>query len=504
MSSNIHCDIQSNIQSHCDIQSNIQLQLEEYASCIGDPFEFFKHVKILDATTNAVIDARVEEHNRRLIKSVYQNQLTIVLKSKQAWVSWTLAGIGIHWAYRMGAKVLYISSGQDAAIELLLKSRLIYTYLPKFLQQDLEHDGSELLGFKGTHSKIKSLPSTKDAGIGYTASLVVCDENEFHTYDKENYSAIEPTIRAGGHLVVVSTADPTNIDSHFKSLWRAAPDNGFHKIFIGCLDVPGRDEEWYEETKKRYALDWQFKANYPRTEEEALSPISGRSVFDANRLQKMLEKCHEPEEDRGAVKIYVPPKIGVQYMVGADIAEGSGNDYSVVWIEGKEGLERELCAVIHTNLMDVDTFAYTALKLLDEYFNPYVICGADSYGGRFLDRLVDLGYRRDRIYSSKKDKLGYQETSRTQFDDLVDLTSAINAGLHIYYKPAIEELFAMQYVDTPGKAKMQVAKGSHDDLVYSMTKCNWGFNHYLGIGERRIKTTYSKTWRGIQYGNRRS
>jgi len=485
----------------------VQEQLNEYVEAISDPYKFFSYVKILDSTSNTVIPYEMWEHLRYFIWAVYSHSLVIVLKPKQVGISWTLAAIAQHWCYKLGANVLLLSHGKDEAADLLAKSRTIYQYLPKFLQQETEHDGIFLLSFKDKHSRILSLPSTEDAGIGQTASLVICDENEFHEYARENYAAIKPTIDAGGHLVVVSTVDKTNVDSHFKTLWRLARsgDSSFFPIFFPYDVRPGRDEEWYERTKRDYPLVWQFEENYPKTEEEALSPLTGRSVFDRQVLSDMLLKVSEPLEVRqGAINIYQRSKVGTHYIAGVDIAEGRGGDYSVLYIEGQEGLQRGLVAVIYSNQISVDLFAYMSYELLTEYFNPTVIGGADAFGNTFLNYLVNLGYSKDRIYSSdkKKEKLGYQETEYTQQKDVLELERTIRAGLKVPFKPAVLEMFAYQWADEKGKSKAEPAKGAHNDIIMAMVKSNFGFNYVspmigslpiIRLAGKPTKKTFSMT-----------
>jgi len=254
--------------------SEVIKQLGDYIDAKINPIRFFDYVKILDATTNQVISYEKWRHLDYFVRAVYTYPLVIVLKARQIGISWTLAGIALHGCYRTGANTLVLSKGEGEAADLLRKSRNVYEYLPKFLQQEKDHEGAVLLNFKKTHSRILSLPSTKNAGVGQTASFIIWDENEFHEYAAENYGQVKPTIDAGGaHGVVVSTTDPTSIDSHFKTLWRGARgdrkgvypipgvnlmvnegeavgDNGFFPIFLGYDVRPGRDSEWYEGTKK--------------------------------------------------------------------------------------------------------------------------------------------------------------------------------------------------------------------------------------------------------------
>jgi hypothetical protein len=471
-------------------------QLKDYLD-IKDPLKFFEHVKILDATTNQIIKYEMWPHLVEFIKAVYEYPQVIVLKSKQIGVSWTLAALALLWCNKIGANVIEISKGEDQASDLLSKSRFIADHLPKFLQHERDKDGTFLIHFKNKHSRIHTVPSTPTAGLGETASLVICDENEFHPYATENWGNLKPTIDAGAHCIIVSTADPTTIDSHFKVLWREARagNNNFYPIFIPWHAVPRRDDEWLERVKRDYDQDWQFRANYPATEEEALSPILGRTVFDAATLQKMQQNAIEPVEVRqGSVYIYRYPKAGTQYIAGVDMAEGRGGDYSVLWIEGKDGLGRELVALIHSNHILPDTFSFMSYELLKEYYNPRVIGGADAFGTRFLEDLVVHGYDRGKIYCSdkKREKLGYIESGKTRDKDLVEMERSIRGNMQIHYIPAIKEFFAFQFADN---GRMEAAAGSHDDLVMAACKANFGFTQYKS-GSNKITVTYSNTWRG--------
>jgi len=474
-------------------------QIDEYLE-IKDPLKFFEHVRILDATTNQIIKYEMWPHLVGLITAIQEHKQVIALKSKQVGVSWTLAALALWWCYKTGGNVVMISKGENEAAELLRKAKFIYSQLPKNLQSETLHDGVELLSFKGKHSRIHTLPSTEFAGVGETASLVIWDENEFHPNAKENWGHLKPTIDAGAYGVVVSTADPTSIDSHFKTLWREARagNNNFYPIFIPWDAVPHRDNDWLERVKRDYYLEWQFRADYPASEEEALSPITGRTFFDAARLQKLRQEALKEEEIRqGVIHIFHYPRIGIQYIAGVDMAEGRGGDYSVLWIEGRNGLERELCAVIHSNQILGDTFASISYELLKDYYFPRVICGADPYGVRFLDDLIGLGYDRGKIYCSdeKREKLGYKESGKTRDKDLIALDRAIREGLRISYIPALEELFAFQLKESKQGTRIEAAEGSHDDLVMAACKANFGFTQYKSANQG-IKVSYPSTWRG--------
>ena len=80
--------------------------------------------------------------------------------------------------------------------------------------------------------------------------------------------------------------------------------------------------------------------------------------------------------------------------------------------------------------------------------------------------------------------------------DLVNLERAVREGLKIHYIPAIKELFAFQIKDSKsGKARMEAAEGSHDDLVMAACKANFGFTNYK-YANQPIRVSYPSTWRG--------
>ena len=480
-----------------------------------DPLKFFEHVKILDATTNQIMSYQMWPHLEYVIKAVHKWPLIIILKAKQVGVSWTFGVLAVLWCDKTGANVIEISKGEDQAADLLAKSKFVEENLPKHLQHERDKDGTFLIHFKSKQSRIHTVASTITAGLGETASLALCDEHEFHPYAKENWGHLKPTIDAGAHCIVGSTADPTNIDSNFKVIYRGAREgmgdyypipgvnlmvnegevpgpNGFFPIFIGYDCRPGRDADWYDRTLKTYDLDWQFKANYPRTEEEALSPILGRTVFDGVSLQRMQQNAIKEEEIRGAVHIFRRPQMGVQYMAGVDMAEGRGGDSSVLWIEGKDGIGRELCAVIHSNHILPDAFAFLSYELLKEYFNPRVIGGATPYEKEFYDNILALSYDRSKIYSSdkKREKLGLQESGDSRANLLVQMEKSIRGNLQIHYTPAIKEFFAFQYADN---GKMEVAAGAHDDLVMAACKANFGFREFK-YANQSVTVSYPSTW----------
>lgn len=473
-------------------------QVEEYIKTKGNIYHFFdKHVYIEDATTNQIIKYQFWNHLKFLVWAIQHYAKIIIIKCKQIGVSWTFGGIAYHDCYKTAATILEISAGQLEASMLLKKSRVIRSYLPKYLQMETLSDGAELISFKIPDSRIIALPSTKGAGLGQTASRVILDENEFHDNAEDNYGNVKPTVDAGAPCDICSTIDGTRVDTHFRKLLEEALSgkNGYYPIFFNCFVRPGRNEQWYIETERDYPQKWQMKKNYPRTMEEALSPITGKAVFDPEIMMKLIKECTKPEDiQQGIIYIFMRPKVGVYYMSGWDLAEGVGEANSVGWIEGSDGLHRELCAIIVSNIVHIDTFSFMAKELLKDYFNPMVICGADAYGQRFMDNLVAFRYPKELIYASpslrSKGKLGYQEDEITQQKDVLELEASVRAGLKIRYKPALMEMLSYQYKAGKKGSVIEPAEGAMNDMVMAAVKATFGFKHFKPTEPVKVQSFY--------------
>lgn len=197
-----------------------------------------------------------------------------VLKSRQLGISWLECGLAVWKARHKGANVLLISQGEREAWEMLRKCKVIAenhkrpVKLIRSNRSELEIEGGGV---------IRALPSTEDAGRGFTASLVIVDEAAFHAFAEENYRAYYPTVADGGQLITSSTSDGPQgwFYRHFQ--------DSDHKVFIPWFARPDRDEEWRVATLRRLGQD-DFMREYPSSIDEAFAASTGLVFeFDPQR-----------------------------------------------------------------------------------------------------------------------------------------------------------------------------------------------------------------------------
>lgn len=455
--------------------------LPKHAPDIGDAglsiFSFLKHVHI-EEPGSGVIHFQPWNHLLKFFKTLKSNRLIVVLKSKQIGVSWALAIWAVHHIYfTKSANVIVISKDQDAAIEFLRKCKAVYMNLPDWFKvRRVGPDNTESFGFLEYGSRIRAYPATKDAGVGQTGSIVIHDEADFHPYFKQNFDHSKATIDAGGQDIVVSTPNKEAPGSFFVDLYQNAVKgmNGFTPLFFGYDSRPYRTEEWYDR-ERQYAVNdgrlGEFEGNYPRTEDEALSPLSAFSAFNSDVVQKLWYNALEPVEvNKGYIHIFSTPKVGWDYAIGADVGEGVGGDYSACVVIGKYGGHKEVVALIYTNTLPTDSFAQEISFLGEEYFNCIVGVENNSIGNATLNKLDELNYKK--IYYTQQTntrKRGWTTGETNKRLAIAELIQEVNNGsLITSFKPMIQEIAECQ-VD---KGKYIFSGKTHGDTVMALAIAN--------------------------------
>ena len=431
---------------------------------------FLKHVTVLDPTKGGT-PFEVWPHLAKVCEALEKHRALVILKPKQIGMSWLLASYALWTAmYHDGARVLLYSKGELESRELLAKVRYIYDHLPAHLRTALKGEGnSQELIFPSRSSQILALPSTKAAGVGFSATLVIMDEADFFEFLAENYdTAAKPTVDAGGQIVLVSTANPAHMVSPFRSLYRAAGEgrageNGFVSLFFPWNVRPGRDTAWYEATRAGAMDAAVFEKNYPRAAEEALAPAQALAAFDLVVLASMREECRPPTKRLGKARIWQGWIAGHPYAAFSDTSHGVGADYSVtVVLDGRTGL---VVADVLTNVMEPAAFAHESMMLLKEFREPLWAPEDNEWGAVVIQVARDMAYPRlyNRDESGKTEKWGWRTDERTRFLLWGELREAVQQRLiTVPAEDGLSQFFGV--ILNPSKGgRPEAMAGAHDD-----------------------------------------
>jgi hypothetical protein len=383
-------------------------RIEERAAALRHPSGLLDHVSCVDSRTGETFSFTLaDEHagwywQREVIDRWQARPLNLVLKARQLGITWLAVGYMLHkLLVHPGTRGLIVSINEDEAIKVVNRMFDMFNSLPEHLQfgakitkPTRDARPSTLIEFTfpdGTISSAVGFPSTRRAGHGEVATLVLLDEFSRHEYAGDSWKAMFSTADHGGQIIVISTANGVSNE-------QTGEGNFFHHLFVNAeaygIDVqflpwslhPQRDETWYANVAR--ALPSHMRAEqYPRNPEDAFIN-TGECWFDLEALadyseNRVLEelgrarfiansdgakaKLHwlKGDEGRGYIRVYAKPNPDATYAIGADVATGRGFDYSCAYVINLQTMS--LVAELYGKL-DADEYA-EQLHYLGRWFN---------------------------------------------------------------------------------------------------------------------------------------
>jgi len=348
--------------------------LMQFMHCIdaktGEEFDF----DLLTADERASIDLPGKPgkwfFHRVILDDWIENEVCLEYKCRQIGVTWLAAAFGTALVLtHPGARFLVISINLEEAQKVIARIWGMYQSLPPYMVEDMiltkpSRGGAPSQEIEwtdrrtGKRSSILALPSTPKAGHGETAMLVLLDEHARQDYARESWKAAFPIIDGGGKALIVSTANGVSTEdmegeaqgNFFHYLWTNAQSMGIFRRFLGVFSHPDRDEDWYR-LKARRLPPSDRAEQYPRTPEEGFI-MTGKCWFDLDALNEYRKKWREKHGEgkdpwlyrltfdethraadirrhkHGEWRIYEEPIADHDYAIAADVATGSGDDFS--------------------------------------------------------------------------------------------------------------------------------------------------------------------------------
>lgn len=395
--------------------------LEELKLAESHPAYLLDHTQCIDAKTGEHFEFQLVDESapwywqRGVLDSWISSDRNLILKARQIGITWLAAGLGLWTAlYKPGSRVLVVSINEDEAIKVVNRLWDMLESLPEHLRNETivlkPARGSrpsqhiDLLHKDGRVSSIIGLPSTKKAGHGETAALVILDEYARHEYARETWKAVVPTMAGGGKVIVVSTANGISNESSgegnfYHHLWVNAEGYNIQTQFLPWNLHPDRDDEWY--SQHAMAMPAHDRAEqFPLDPEDAFIN-TGECWFDLQALawyakNKKVDPLYrfdfEPTADgkaarrvqrnRGAIRVYVEPQPDHLYALACDVATGRGQDYSAAWVIDLS--DQSLVAEFHDKI-DSDEYA-TQVHFLGQWYGTARL--AVEMGGGYGEAVI--------------------------------------------------------------------------------------------------------------------
>lgn len=271
----------------------------EYIKCAKDPVYFMKKYCQIQHPQKGKILFQLYDFQEKALKTIAENDYSIILKSRQLGISTLTAGYSL-WLmiFHSDKNVLVIATKQEVAKNLVLKVRTMHDLLPSWLKSQCIEDNKLSLRFKNG-SQIKAVSAAADAGRSEALSLLIIDEAAFIDYIDEIWASSQQTLANGGRAIILST--PNGVGNFFHKTWVGAEtsENGFTPILLPWTVHPDRNQEWRDKQTRllgeKMAAQECFSGNVRIMTPNGWVPIEKLNVGDyvishTGKFQKIIRK----------------------------------------------------------------------------------------------------------------------------------------------------------------------------------------------------------------------
>jgi len=355
-------------------QSYTQEQFDEYVKCAQDPIYFTKYINII-TLDEGLVPFNMYDFQKDMINTFHDNRFSIVKCPRQvgktttavAYLLWTIL-------FKDSQTVAVLANRGGTARSILGKLQLAYENLPMWLQQGVVEWNKGRIELENG-SVIVADSTSSSASRSGSFNIVFLDEFAFvpSNIAYDFITSVYPVITAGTKTKIIIVSTPNGMNLFYK-IWNDAINkkNNYTPFEIHWSMVPGRDEEWKEETIKNTS-EHQFRQEF---ETEFLG--STNTLISATKLQQLNYQTPIAEHDM--MKVYKAPIKGNgekekehMYAIMVDVSEGKGLDSSAFSVIDISTMPYEQVATYKSSSISTLLFPteiYNAARL---YNDAYVL-----------------------------------------------------------------------------------------------------------------------------------
>jgi hypothetical protein len=462
-------------------------QIKELIRCKKSCLYFVSNYVKIYNEDQGIILFNPYDYQKELLENYEKYRFNIGLLCRQSGKTTVVAAYALWFAiFNDNKNIGIVSNKEDSAKSFLARLKEMYELLPGWLKPGVIAWAETSVKFENK-TKIRISATSKDSFRGEPMSLVICDELAFvdpQWKADEFWASNYPTISASKTAKIIIISTPNGMYNKFHELYSKAEkkQNTFVPYFADWTRVPGRDEKWAAEQlanlgQIKFAQEFSCKF-----------VGSSSTVLDPPTIERILnQRIYDPKllDLNNKFRVYEKPKDGSIYVIGVDVAKGTGEHYStmqVLKIVSIDPLKVQQVAVYEDNMTDVYRFseivnrtcyyynkAYLMIenngegapvvnRIWWEYENEYLVCTgtkAKDLGIRatkatkpiavlFMKKVIEgkslkvIDYKTIKQLSSFIDKGNNKFTGGGQDDDLV---SALYWALYIFCMDVLDEKF---------------------------------------------------------------
>ena len=420
---------------------------------------------------------------KRVLRGLRDNRFVTLLASRQIGKT-TLMTIYCLWiaCFQDDQRILIVANKEQTAINIFRRVRLAYEMLPNHLKPGVLEYGKTSMALENG-SSIGISTTSSDAGRGDSCNVLILDELAFidsHLVDPF-WKSVFPIISSSKKSKIFVASTPNGTDNLFHQLYTNAEkgETNWHAERVDWWEIPGRDEAWKNDTIKALGSLDAFNQEFGN---QFLD--SGESVVDDTLFEKLKLNSVQPEFifDDGAYMLWEEPDPEKIYVAGVDIAEGVGENATVVQIFDFTDLSNiTQVAQYYSNRISPFNFTTKLHEILQHWGSPLVAIERNNCGAQVVDSLYNNHQYNNLIHyspsttsnkTSYSNRLGVVAHTNTKYKGVMNMRYWINDLKSVVIKDikTINEL--KDFVRYPnGTWAAKKIGGCLDDRVMSLIWC---------------------------------
>ena len=455
-------------------------EVEEYAKCMKDPIYFIQHYIKIVSLDEGLVPFKLYDFQKEMVGTFHNNRFTICKLPRQSGKSTTIIAYLLHYVlFNPTVNVAILANKAATARDLLGRLQLAYEHLPKWLQQGVMSWNKGSLELENG-SKILASSTSASAVRGGSYNIIFLDEFAYvpSNVAEQFFSSVYPTISSGKTTKVMIVSTPHGMNMFYK-LWVDAEEerNEYIPIEVHWSEVPGRDEEWKQQTIKNTS-ESQFNTEF---ECEFLGSID--TLITPAKLKTLTYR--QPIQSNAGLDIHVRPEEGHPYMLTADVSRGTSNDYSAFIVVDITELPYRIVAKYRDNEIKPLLFPQKIYEMARVYNQAFVMIEVNDIGEQVANAMqFDLEYdnlvmasmrgRSGQVlgagFSGGKAQLGVRTTKAVKKVGCSNLKQLVEDN-----KIIVEDLEIISELSTfivKGQS-FEADEGCNDDLVSCLFMFGW-------------------------------
>ncbi len=390
-----------NLKSAQVRQEYTQEQIQEFMACAADPVYFIEqHVNIV-SIDEGLVPFKMYPFQQEIVKSFHSNRFTICKLPRQSGKSTVVLSYLIHYIiFNENVNVAILANKASTARDLLSRLQLAYEHLPSWMQMGVMNWNKGSLELENG-SKILAASTSASAVRGGSYNIIFLDEFAFipSNIAEQFFSSVYPTISSGQSSKVMIVSTPHGMNMFYK-MWSDAENkrNEFVPIEVHWSEVPGRDEQWREQTIKNTSEQQflqEFECSFLGSVDTLISPTKIQTIPHV-----------DPMERSAGFDVYERPKKDHQYCITVDVARGAASDYSAFVVIDITAVPYRLVAKYRSNEIKPLIFPDIIYRAAKTYNDSHILVEINDIGGQVADALHhDMAYE-NVMQSQVKGRLG--------------------------------------------------------------------------------------------------